>query len=396
MAPHRVLTRATRVPPARRPSWRALAAAITALLALLAGALTTVPAAAASPAPSAAPLPASERLSSFDAQMLSLINGARASAGVSGLSQSGGLTSLAVWWSTKMADGATGYQLQHNPDAWTMVTQYGASNRTAWAENVAGFSASATAQQVFDAYMGSADHRANILSSKYHYVGVGTVAGSKGAFNTMEFTDRVDGAPAPKPSTSKPAPTTSAKPAPTTSAKPAPSTKPAPKPSTSAKPAPSTKAAPRPSSTPVPAAPQTHAMEPAYSPQQAPAQHQDAPARQNTDNKPAAATPVAVRGTLTAAFGALGLPGMKVAIRNADCRGDATATATTQRNGRVSVQAKPGTYCAVAVSAPDGVKLPKATTFTVRSGHAFTVTWNRLDTATIWWSARGTSLRCPV
>ncbi|SDP04227.1 Cysteine-rich secretory protein family protein [Nakamurella panacisegetis] len=170
----------------------------------LAAVAVVAPADAAAPAPAAviAPAAASAQMVSFDQQMITLINGARVKAGVGALTEAKGLTSLAVWWSNQMSNGATSYNLAHNPNAWTMVTQYGASNRTSWGENVAWSSSTATtAQQIFTAYMNSPGHKANILSSSFHYVGMGTVGGTHGLFNTTEFTDKVEAgqavAPAP-------------------------------------------------------------------------------------------------------------------------------------------------------------------------------------------------------
>ena len=149
-------------------------------------------AAVAAPAAVAVPVAATAQMTSFDQQMITLINGARAKAGAPKLTEAKGLTSLAVWWSSQMNNGATSYNLAHNPNAWTMVTSYGASNRTSWGENVAWSSSTATtAQQIFTAYMNSPGHKANILSKSYHYIGMGTVGGTHGLFNTTEFTDQV-------------------------------------------------------------------------------------------------------------------------------------------------------------------------------------------------------------
>ncbi len=135
---------------------------------------------------------AGTHLVSFDAQMITLINGARKTAGVGPVLEARGLDQLAVWWSAQMDAGATSYNLEHNPNAWTSVLRYGAADRTAWGENVAWSSSTATsAPQLFTAYMNSPGHRANILSPAYHYVGMGTVAGTHGLFNTTEFTDAV-------------------------------------------------------------------------------------------------------------------------------------------------------------------------------------------------------------
>ena len=150
------------------------------------------PATGSSLAPAATPAPVYTQAKTFDAQLIALINTARTTAGVPKLTEATGLDRLSVWWSTQLQSGTTGYQLQHNPNAWTMVTTYGAANRQSWGENVAWSSSSATtAQQIFTAYMNSAGHRANILSPGYRFIGMGTVPGAHGLFNTTEFADAV-------------------------------------------------------------------------------------------------------------------------------------------------------------------------------------------------------------
>jgi uncharacterized protein YkwD len=339
--------------------------------------------AAAPAAQPAAPLAASVRLASFDAEMISLVNSARRSAGRPALTESGGLTQLSVWWSGKMANGDTGYQLEHNPDAWTMVTEYGASNRTAWAENVASFPSSASAQAVFDAYMNSPGHRANILGSAYHYIGIGTVSGSHGAYNTMEFTDKVDGAPDPAPSTSA-----APKPAPTTSAAPKPAPKPAPTTSAAPKPAPTTAA---PSTQPVRSDPD-------------PAEQAAVQDRAQSDASPAqdrqvdyrAPAPVAQHGRLLALSGSLPIPDLTFSIRDASCSGR-LSTATTGSDGSFAITAVPGSYCAVPVSLPAGFGPVSPVRFTVGAdGAAFTVRVADLQPVTIWWRARGSGVMIPV
>ncbi len=136
----------------------------------------------------------SPRLSTFDSQMLTLVNGARDSAGLAYVQSASGLTNLSLWWSNQLAGGATGGVLQHNPNAFAQTVQYGASNRTAWAENVAKWTpATVTASQIFNAYMASPGHKANILGSAYRFIGIGSVTDSSGvSWNTMTFTDKVD------------------------------------------------------------------------------------------------------------------------------------------------------------------------------------------------------------
>jgi len=148
---------------------------------------------AAAPRAAVAPLTvAAAAANPFDNAMIGLVNRARSTAGVPPVTEATGLTRLSLWWSTQMNTGATGYQLKHNANAWTMVTTYGAANRTSWGENVASSSSTATtAQELFNAYMNSAGHRANILSRNYRYIGMGTVTGAHGLYNTTEFTDAV-------------------------------------------------------------------------------------------------------------------------------------------------------------------------------------------------------------
>ena len=137
---------------------------------------------------------ASARLTDFDFRMLELVNNARTSAGLPALQAHTGLTNLSLYWSGQLADGATNYVLQHNPNAFQQTLSYGASNRTAWAENVAKWSpVSVTADAIFNAYWNSAGHKANIMGASYRYVGIASVTAANGAsFNTMTFTDKVD------------------------------------------------------------------------------------------------------------------------------------------------------------------------------------------------------------
>lgn len=136
----------------------------------------------------------SPRLTTFDSEMVGLVNGARDAAGVPDVASAAGLTNLSLWWSNQMASGATGNDLQHNPNAFAMTLQYGASTRTTWGENVAKWSPSTTtASAIFNAYMASPGHKANILGVNFRFVGIGSVTGSNGvSWDTMTFTDKVD------------------------------------------------------------------------------------------------------------------------------------------------------------------------------------------------------------
>jgi len=146
----------------------------------------------------AVPVPAvsaaGTQLTSFDQKLISLVNAKRKAAGLVQLKEAKGLTKLSVWWSSQLAGGKTGYALQHNPNATTMLDDFGASNWTSWSENVARWKpSSVTAQAIFDAYWASPGHKANILGKASRYIGMGSVSGSAGwTFNTMTFTDKVE------------------------------------------------------------------------------------------------------------------------------------------------------------------------------------------------------------
>lgn len=185
------------------------AVTVAAAMTVTSLAASTPPAAVAvALAADASPLAAATPPVTFDQQMIQLVNQARATAKVPPLTQAKGLSQLALWWSAQEANGVTRYQLAHNRNAWTMVTRYGAANRKSWGENVAwSSSAASTARQIFSAYMHSPGHKANILSPHYRYIGMGTVSGSHGLFNTTEFTDAVQPGQAVTPPVPKAAPT---------------------------------------------------------------------------------------------------------------------------------------------------------------------------------------------
>ena len=98
-----------------------------------------------------------------DADFVSRLNGARAAAGLPPLVVAGDLTSNATAHSQRMASSNT---LHHNPNLASQVT-----NWAALGENV-GYGGSV--RSIHDALMASPGHRANILSSTFTEVGVGT------------------------------------------------------------------------------------------------------------------------------------------------------------------------------------------------------------------------------
>ncbi len=162
----------------------------------------------------------------------SLINSARASAGLPGLAPAGDLASIAQSWSQNMA---AQQKLYHNPSLGSQVTNF------TWAAENVGYGP--TEQAIHDAFMNSSGHRANILSSKPNQVGVGIATSADGRIWVTEVFRQTAGAAAPAPA---PAPKPAAAPAPKPAAAPAPA--PAPKPAAKPKPA-----APQPAAAPAPA-----------------------------------------------------------------------------------------------------------------------------------------------
>lgn len=128
----------------------------------------------------------------FDDRMVVLINDFRVANNVAVLTPTRGLREHSLNWSTHMYE--SGGELRHNPDAWEQVMAYGASVRTFWGENVAWASSTeVSADAVFDAYIKSEGHRANILNPGFGYIGTGSVSvEGAGLWNTLTLVDRID------------------------------------------------------------------------------------------------------------------------------------------------------------------------------------------------------------
>jgi uncharacterized protein YkwD len=154
------------------------AVAVTTLAVALAG-LAVVP--TGRPAAAFQILPGI-RVNAVEARLLRLVNAARTNRGIPALKITPGYTDVARRWSAVMA---TRRQMAHNP---SLVTQVAASGGSAWravAENVGyGYDA----DTLFQAYMRSTLHRANILNPTYRYVGMGWAERPGGlGFNTQVF-----------------------------------------------------------------------------------------------------------------------------------------------------------------------------------------------------------------
>lgn len=125
-------------------------------------------------------------VSSYERQVVELVNAERAKAGVAPLSLDSSISNVAR---AKSQDMATNNYFSHTSptygNAASMLTKYGIKY-TAWGENIA--SGQKTPQQVVTAWMNSQGHRENILSSTFTKIGVGYATNSKGvAYWTQMF-----------------------------------------------------------------------------------------------------------------------------------------------------------------------------------------------------------------
>lgn len=175
----------------------AVAASLLAATALPAAAAAASAAPAGSAAVARGTVPAAAprtvTLTAFEARLLLRINKARAAAGLRRLVATAGATDVARRWSVTLAASRG---LSHNPALVPAMSKAGSGSWQLLAENV-GTGPADNADVLFDAYMASPHHRANILEARARFVGIGTVqvthdAGPAQAWNTMDFTDSYD------------------------------------------------------------------------------------------------------------------------------------------------------------------------------------------------------------
>lgn len=132
--------------------------------------------------------------SSYASRLLSLVNQAREQHGLRPLVETSGTSCVAAAWTSHLAAAQA---LSHNPDLQSQLESHGSRNWTTFGENV-GEGGAQNPDSLFRAYMASPEHRANILTSAYRYVGVGVVITGGTAWNTFDFVDAY-GTPAPRP-----------------------------------------------------------------------------------------------------------------------------------------------------------------------------------------------------
>ena len=124
--------------------------------------------------------------SDYSSRLVTLINQARADHGLHALTVTSGTSTVAANWTAHMAQQQA---LSHNPNLASQLESHGSPNWTTYGENVAADTPS-SADQMFQDYMNSPEHRDNILNAQYRYVGVSVVFAGGFAWNTLDFVDQ--------------------------------------------------------------------------------------------------------------------------------------------------------------------------------------------------------------
>ena len=166
----------------RRPA-RLLATAVAAVAPILGvvapAAMTTTTAAASEQTVD------SVRLNGYEAALAAKINNVRRADGLRPLVVVPGATDVARRWAWHLARAQ---MLSHNPNLVSALAHAGSSAWTEIAENV-GEGSSSDPTSLFNAYMASPPHKANILDPQARYLGVGVVERAGMAWNTLDFTN---------------------------------------------------------------------------------------------------------------------------------------------------------------------------------------------------------------
>ena len=129
------------------------------------------------------------RLNGYEARLVQLVNDARAQNSLPPVTATAGATDVARGWAWAQASAD---HMSHNPLFASQLAAAGGRNWTWAAENV-GFGNAADPDQLFNLYMNSPLHRANILNPRAKFVGMGVVPKQVDswlmAYNTMNFND---------------------------------------------------------------------------------------------------------------------------------------------------------------------------------------------------------------
>jgi uncharacterized protein YkwD len=137
-------------------------------------------------APAAGPA-ASAEAQTLEGEVLALSNGERAKVGCAALRLDAGLAAAARAHSLDMATtGVFGHPGSDGSDPGARMQRAGYDTGAGWAENIARGQPNAAA--VLAAWMGSPDHRSNILNCDFVALGVGSARGGSGQlYWTQDF-----------------------------------------------------------------------------------------------------------------------------------------------------------------------------------------------------------------
>jgi uncharacterized protein YkwD len=248
---------------------RRLVAGLALVFGLVAGGLLEAPAALA--------WDANTFSSGSEAQLIALQNQARASGGLRSLPLDAALRTVARWRSKDMVDRGyfshTVKGTSHNV-FWYLQYKYGYCFKLA-GENIGnetwpGASEADATSWIFDQFMNSPGHRANIMGKTWDVVAVGAYKTTGDYFVwTVLFADKCSSTPAPTPKpTPKPTPRPTARPTPVPTSRPTP--EPTARPTPHPTPHPTPRPTPRPTATASPGPTASPTAEPTDSPSTSP------------------------------------------------------------------------------------------------------------------------------
>jgi uncharacterized protein YkwD len=123
-------------------------------------------------------------MSRFDQRLLTLINATRQAHGLRPLAVTAGTSDVAHSWSCHMANVRI---LSHNGRLAADLSTHGSRLWTSYDENVGYIAKTEGARRLFNAYMKSPEHRANILDASARFIGSWTKVGGHRRYNTIDF-----------------------------------------------------------------------------------------------------------------------------------------------------------------------------------------------------------------
>jgi len=122
-------------------------------------------------------------MDAISSQELAALNADRAAAGLPGLAANGQLTCLAQSWSAHLA----GTNSFYHQNLGALLGSPAYAGYSTLGENILDGPAGISASDMNTAWMNSPDHRANILSGAYRWVGIGVAYANGMVWATEDF-----------------------------------------------------------------------------------------------------------------------------------------------------------------------------------------------------------------